>query len=188
MTKQPAIELPRRLFTVEEYHRLADAGILTEEDRVELLHGEIIKMTPIKSPHADCVDRLSEWFILHFHGKAVTRTLNPLTIPERSEPEPDVLLARMKERRYKDAHPHPADVLLIIEVGDSSIEKDRQVKLPLYAAAGIPGCWLVALPEQTIEVHTQPGPEGYAQIHIYRPGDTIDTPTVKGLNVSEILS
>jgi len=188
MTRQPAIDLPRRLFTVEEYHRLAEAGILKEEDRVELLYGELIQMTPIKSPHADCVDKLSEWFILHFHGKAVTRTQNPLTIPAHSEPEPDLLLARLKEGGYKETHPKPEDTLLIVEVADSSIKKDRQVKLPLYASVGIPECWLVVLPERTIEVHTQPGPEGYAQIHIYRPGDTIDTPTVAGLDVSGVLS
>lgn len=187
MTRQPAIDLPRRLFTVDEYHRLAEFGILKEEDRVELLLGEIIKMTPIKSPHADCVDKLTEWFILHFHGKAVTRTQNPITISDHSEPEPDLLLARRKEGGYSKAHPKPEDTLMIIEVADSSMEKDRKVKLPLYASTGIPECWLVDLQSNTIEVHTLPGPEGYAQIHIYRPGEVVNSSTVKGLEVSSII-
>jgi Uma2 family endonuclease len=144
-------------------------------------------MSPIKGPHADCVDKLTEWFVLNFHGKAVTRTQNPLTISDHSEPEPDLLLARRKEESYKDAPPTPEDVLLIVEVAESSIEKDRHIKLPLYASAGIPECWLVDMPEQSIEVHTQPTSKGYTQIHIYQPGDTIESPQVKGLEVSDVL-
>lgn len=188
MTTQPfTVEIIKRLFSVTEYHRLADAGILTEDDRVELIHGEIVEMSPINSPHADCVDKLSEWFILNFHGKAVTRVQNPITLSDHSEPEPDILLAKIKPEGYKSAHPVAEEVLIIVEVADTSLDKDRHIKLPLYATSEIQEAWLVNLNDQTIEIHTQPSAKGYAQIRIYHPGDTIETTLVKGLLVSDIL-
>lgn len=172
-------------FTVEEYHRMGDAGVF-DETRVELIDGEIIEMSPINSPHADCVDRLNEWFILNFHKKAVIRAQNPVTLSENSEPEPDLALAIRKPEGYRSAHPKPEEILLIIEVADSSLEKDRNIKLPGYARAGIPEAWLVVLEEKTVEVHTQPSAEGYNNIQIFRAGKAIESPQAKGLTVDEV--
>ncbi|MCB0571194.1 MAG: Uma2 family endonuclease [Phaeodactylibacter sp.] len=188
MTKEAPPILKKYRFTVDTYHRMADAGLFPPETRVELIDGEIIEMSPIKSSHADCVDKLSEWLIIQLHQHAVVRVQNPITLDVLSEPEPDLAVVIRKPGGYKDAHPAPKEVLLLIEVADTSLEKGRNIKLPLYAAAGIPEAWLVNLPEQTIEVHTEPSAEGYSSIHIYRKGDTITTPSVKGLSMDKVLT
>ena len=164
---------------------MGDAGVF-DETRVELIDGEIIEMSPINSPHADCVDRLNEWFILNFHKKAVIRAQNPITLNEYSEPEPDMALAIRKPEGYRNAHPKPEEILLIIEVADSSLDKDRNIKLPGYARAGIAEAWLVVLEESTVEVHTQPSAKGYDNIQIFRAGKAIESPQVKGLTVDEV--
>ena len=187
MTKEAPPLLKKYRFTVEAYHRMAEAGLFLPDIRVELIDGEIIETSPIKSPHADCVDKLTEWLIIQFHKQAVVRVQNPITLDNSSEPEPDLALAIRKPEGYKSAHPTPTEILLVIEVSDTSVEKDRSIKLPLYAAAGIPEAWLVNLPEQTIEVYTEPNTEGYSNIHIYRKGDTIQTTNVKGLSVAQVL-
>ena len=187
LTKGGAPLLKKYRFTVEAYHRMAEAGLFLPDIRVELIDGEIIETSPIKSPHADCVDKLTEWLIIQFHKQAVVRVQNPITLDNSSEPEPDLALAIRKPEGYKSAHPTPTEILLVIEVSDTSVEKDRSIKLPLYAAAGIPEAWLVNLPEHTIEVYTEPNAEGYSNIHIFRKGDTIQTPNVKGLSVTQVL-
>lgn len=173
-------------FTVEEYHRMGNAGIIPENTRVELLAGEIIRRSPINSPHADCVDKLSKWFILNLEDQAIVRIQNPVTLDAYSEPEPDILLARWKKNGYRAAHPGPEEVLLLIEVADSSLEKDRRVKLPLYAKAGIPEVWIVDLSRAAVEVYTQPTGEEFANRHIYFPGETIDTTFFQDFPVSLI--
>lgn len=173
-------------FTVEDFHRMGQANVFGEGARIELLDGKIYNMSPINSPHADCVDRLNEWFILHFHKQAIIRAQNPVTLNETSEPEPDLALAIRKPQGYRKAHPQPEDILMIIEVADSSLEKDRNIKLPGYAKAGIPEAWLVVLGEKTVEVHTQPSAEGYNNIQIFRAGNPIDSPQIKGLTVDEV--
>ena len=179
------ISIQKHRFTVEEYHRMGEAGLFNET-RVELIDGEIIEMSPINSPHADCVDRLNEWFILNFHKKAIIRAQNPITLNEYSEPEPDMALAIRKPEGYRNAHPKPEEILLVIEVADSSLDKDRNIKLPGYARAGIAEAWLVVLEESTVEVHTQPSAKGYDSIQIFRVGKNIDSPQVKGLTVDEV--
>lgn len=187
MTKESPPLLKKYRFTVDAYHRIGEAGLFPPNTRVELIDGEIIEMSPIKSPHADCVDKLTEWLIIQFRQNAIVRVQNPITLNDSSEPEPDLALVIRKSTGYRDAHPVPEEVRLVIEVADTSLEKDRKIKLPLYAAAGIPEAWLVNLPEQTIEVHSEPNAGGYSIIHIYRKGDTIQTPTIKGLSVAEVL-
>jgi Uma2 family endonuclease len=150
-------------FDVDEYHRMIDAGILTEDDRVELIDGEIVEMTPIGSRHAACVDALNRALVLGLGESAWVRIQNPVTITPHSEPEPDVVVARARSEGYSNAHPEPDDVLLLIEIGDSSASFDREVKLPLYARAGIREIWLVNLTRCAIEVHREPGAEGYAR-------------------------
>ncbi len=164
--------IKRKLFSVEDYHRMGEAGILPNDLRFELLNGEIIEMSPILSYHASCVDRLNRWFTVNYH-EYLTRVQNPVTIEDHSEPEPDIVLARMKKGGYHDAHPTPKDVVLIIEVSDSSLKKDRKIKLPIYADAGIPETWIVNLKAEEVSVYTQPSVDGYARISIFRKTDRI---------------
>ena len=160
-----AIELSRRLFTVHEYHQMAQAGILTEDDRVELIEGEIVQMAAIGSRHAACVDRLTQLFVVRVAERAIVRVQNPVRLSDYSEPEPDLALLRPQPDFYAAAHPGPADVLLIVEVADTSVGVDRATKMPLYARAGISEAWLVDLHAEQVEVHRQPTPRGYQEVY-----------------------
>jgi Uma2 family endonuclease len=153
----------RRAFTVGEYHRMADAGILTEDDRVELIDGEIVRMSPIKSRHASCVDRLTALFTRRLRDRAIVRVQNPIVLGRLSEPQPDVVILRPRVDYYATRHPGPADVLLLIEVGDATRAYDREVKLPLYARAGIAEVWLVDLVDDVLTAHTGPALESYRE-------------------------
>ena len=153
-----------RLFNVDEYYAMADAGILTEDDRVELLDGEIVAMSPIGSSHADCVDNLTRLLITQAGQRAVVRVQNPVRLGERTEPQPDLVLA--KWRSYSLAHPGPEDVLLLIEVADTSVDMDRAVKLPMYARSGIREVWIVNLPAQVVEIYSEPAGSEYARSRV----------------------
>ncbi len=148
----PAI-IERHTFTVDEYHRMAETGILTENDRVELINGEIIAMSPINSPHAGHVKRINAFFTRLFGAKVVISVQDPLAIGNISEPEPDVMLLKPRDDFYANAHPQPNDVYLLIEVADSSLKLDRKVKLPLYASAGVPEVWIINLADQQVEIY-----------------------------------
>ncbi len=159
-----SIQLARRLFTVEEYHQMTRAGIFTEDDRVELIEGEIVEMTPIGSHHAACVRRLNRLFSQQIGERAFVSVQDPIQIGKHSEPQPDLALLRPHQDFYASAHPTPHDILLLIEVADSSLEYDREIKVPLYARAGIPEVWLVDLPEDRVLVYRQPAAQGYQEI------------------------
>lgn len=167
------LQIMRRLITVEEYHQMIEAGILGEDEHVELIDGEIIKMAAIGSPHASCVDRLNEFFITRLPGRATVRIQNPVCLGEHSEPEPDLAIVHRYEKGYIERHPNPDEVYLIIEVADSSLEFDREIKLPLYAKAGIPEVWVVDLPGECIEIYQEPSPFGYGLMRKKRGSDAI---------------
>lgn len=135
---------------------MAEVGILTEDDRVELIEGEIIEMSPIGSRHAACVARLTEILSQRVAGQAIVWVQNPIRLDEYNEPEPDVALLKRRDDFYSEGHPTPADVLLVVEVADTSIDLDRRLKVPLYARAEIPEVWLVDLTKDVIEVYAQP--------------------------------
>jgi Uma2 family endonuclease len=158
-----AMPLTHHRFTVDEYHRMANAGILTEDDRVELLDGQIVPTSPIGPRHAGCVDDITRLFIRLAGDAVVVRVRNPVVIERYNEPEPDVVVARARPDRYRRAHPTPADVLLIVEVADTTIRQDRGFKVPLYAAAGIPEVWIVDLPADRIEVYRLPNAGAYGE-------------------------
>lgn len=160
-------------FTVEEYHRMADAGIFTEDDRVELIEGEVVEMAAIGSRHAACVDRLNRAFARTGGERVIVRVQNPITLGLRSEPEPDLVLARFRDDFYEAGHPAADDVLLIVEVSDSSLEFDDRVKLPLYARHGIREVWRVDLASRTVAVHRDPAGDGYRSVTTARRGDTL---------------
>lgn len=141
MTQHPM----KRRFTVREYYRMAQAGILTKDDRVELLEGEIVEMAPIGPRYAGAVDRLTELFVRNFAGAALTRVQNPIHLDEHTEPQPDLALLRPRADFYTTGHPTPEDILLVVEIAETSADVDRDVKMPLYARSGIPEAWLVDL-------------------------------------------
>src|SRR5437870_5978990 len=136
-----AVEIAKRCFNVAEYYRMAEAGILTEEDHVELIDGEIVAMSPVGSRHAACVKRLNRILGRRVGDLVVVGVQDPIGLDDYSEPEPDISLLRPRADFYSEAHPIPSDVLMIIEVADSSDLYDREVKVPLYARAGIPETW-----------------------------------------------
>ena len=157
------------LFTVAEYYRMADAGILTEDDRVELIEGEILDMGPIGVRHAACVEKAAALVRERVSG-AMVRVQNPVHLSDRSEPQPDLALVRAREDFYVTAHPGPQDVLLLIEVADSSVLYDRNRKIPLYARSGIPEVWLVDLATNAVEVHAAPGNGSYSHVERFERG------------------
>lgn len=167
-----AAEPIRRQFTVEEYYQMAVAGIFTEDDRVELIEGEIIEMPPIGGPHASRVLRLTQVFTAAFRDAALVNVQNPLRLSGRSEPVPDVVLLRPRSDFYVE-HPTPADVFLVVEVSDTTLAYDRGVKLPLYAREGVPEVWLVEIGPDRISMHRDPTPTGYRQTQVRRRGDVI---------------
>src|SRR5438093_8107190 len=137
-----AVDLTRRLFDVDEYHRMAEVGILTRADRVELIDGEIIEMSPIGAPHGRSVMFLTDAFVRRLEGRALVSPQLSVRLHRRTEPQPDITLLRPPLARYARAIPGPDDVFLIVEVADTSQYRDRFVKLPRYAAAGIPEVWI----------------------------------------------
>ncbi|MGH8531321.1 MAG: Uma2 family endonuclease [Gammaproteobacteria bacterium] len=153
----------RYRLTADDYHRMGEAGIFAEEDRVELIEGEIIEMAPIGCSHSGVVLQLSEMLKDAVGRKALVSVQNPIAIGPHSEPQPDIALLKRREDFYKSAHPHPADVLLIIEVADTSLAYDRDVKLPLYARHGIPEVWIVDLENRCLQVFTGAAETGYQQ-------------------------
>lgn len=142
---------------------MGEAGILREDDRVELIDGEIVQMTPIGSAHAACVKRLMHLFVRALADRAIVSVQDPIAIPRGSEPQPDLALLRPRADFYRGGHPQPADVWLVVEVADSSLAYDRAVKLPLYARAGIPEVWLVDLSGDTVEVLRRPAAGRYGE-------------------------
>lgn len=153
-----------RRFTVDEYHRMVAAGILGEDDRVELLDGQIVEMTPIGPAHAGCVKRLNR-ALSRGLGDAVTISVqDPVVLGDYAAPQADIAVLRARADGYGHRHPQPDDVLLLIEVADTSLDRDRREKIPLYARAGIVETWLVDLPGDGIDVYREPSPEGYHDV------------------------
>ena len=148
-------QLEPRRFNVTEYYQMAAAGILTPDDRVELIEGEIIKMSPIGNPHAACVARLVRLFSQLVEDNAIVWVQNPVRLSDFNEPVPDLALLKPRTDYYAARHPMPEDVLLLIEVADTSLLKDRNVKIPLYARSGVSEVWLVNLPNEVIEGYSE---------------------------------
>ena len=156
--------LTKRRFTVDEYHRMAEVGILTETDRVELIDGEIVEMAPVGSRHASVVKRLNALLTGRLGARAIVSVQDPVQLSKESEPQPDVVLLRPTPDFYAGSHPEPVDTLLLIEVADTSLLYDRGVKLPRYATARVIEVWIVDLAEDAVEVCRTPGPDGYRDV------------------------
>lgn len=168
-----SVELLRRKFTVKQYHQMAQSGILKEDDRVELLRGEIVEMSPIGRRHAACVNRLNALFNKRLTDLVIVAVQNPVELDDNSEPQPDIALLRLRDDFYEAGHPQVEDVLLLVEVADTTIEFDREVKIPLYAEAGISEVWVVDINGQYLEVYLQPSLKGYQIIQKYYRGQSL---------------
>ncbi|MBK7871303.1 MAG: Uma2 family endonuclease [Saprospiraceae bacterium] len=176
--------LPKRLFTVEDFYKMLESGILNEDDRVELINGEIVEMSPIGSKHAACVKRLNE-LLKDLLGKSVIISVqDPIRINEFSEPEPDIAIVRRRADFYADSHPEPQDVLLLIEVADSSFPIDRKVKVPLYAEAGIPEVWIVDLIQEKMLVFRLPKGKKYQEEQKLSASDALTIPAASNPSIA----
>src|SRR5262249_9233478 len=158
----------------EEYHQMVGAGILSEDERVELIQGEILERSPTGNSHAACLRRLLRLLSAGLGPDVMLDAQNPIHLPEeRSEPQPHLLLLRAQEDGYAVEPPTARDILLVIEVADNSLAYDRDVKVPLYSRCGIPEAWLVDLPGDSVVIYRRPGPRCYQSAERRHRGDTL---------------
>jgi Uma2 family endonuclease len=175
--------VPRHRLTVADYHRLGHAGILGNDDRVELLEGQLVDMAPIGPRHALAVDALTELLVHAVAGRAHVRVQNPVTLDSGSEPQPDLTLVRRPWSGYPRSHPGPADILLLIEVADTSLDLDLGAKRAIYARAGIAEFWIVDLTTDTVLVHRDADGEGYRSVTRARPPAVLDVRALPGVAI-----
>ena len=180
-------EVTRRRFTVHEYHRMAEAGILHEDDRIELIDGELVEMAAIGTRHFSCVNRLNHLLVGNVGEDVIVSVQNPVRLNEYAEPQPDVALIRARD--YRESLPTPDDVLLLIEVSDTTLAYDRGLKLSRYARSGIPEVWIVDLEGEKIEHHTGPSGDLYRHVEPARRGETLESAALPGraIRVGEVL-
>jgi len=174
----------RRKFSGYEFLQMAQSGIIGKEDRVELLGGEIISMSPVGPDHSAIVARLTEILSHALYKQALLFVQNSIQLDPISLPEPDLTVTRWRPDYYKSALPTPADVLLIVEVAQTSFEYDRSVKLPKYAAAAIPEVWLINVEADQVERYTRPEQDHYRSRLVLSRGDTISTDGIPNLQVA----
>lgn len=175
--------------SVQMYHVMAEHGAFAPDERVELIDGEIREMSPIGSRHARCVKFLTSILFKLFSGQYIISVHAPIIATDDSQPQPDISVLRYREDFYKDAHPTGSDVVLVIEVADTSIEFDRSKKIPKYAAAGIPEAWLINLEAECVEVHSVAKETTYGMVRIYQRGEDVISETMPQikLTVDDIL-
>jgi Uma2 family endonuclease len=173
----------RHAFTVDEWHRMGDAGLFGEGARVELLDGEVMEMSPIGSRHAGTVNGLTRLLFTAAQERAVVAVQNPVALDERSEPLPDVALLAPRDDDYRHAHPSPEEILLLVEVSDSSLDYDRDWKAPFYARAGVRECWVVDLESETVIVMRSPSLEGYLDQDVLGRGDVLDLIAIDAVRI-----
>ena len=178
-----ALEIAKHVFTVTDFERMAETGILSENDRVELIEGEIIEMSPIGKSHAACVDRFVK-LLSRLNDRVILRVQGPIQLDDYSEPQPDLALLRPRDDFYSVSLPRPADVLLVIEVADTTLQYDRFMKLPAYARAGIPEVWLANLPADRIELYAGPVDGAYTVIKHATRGEVIQSSSIDELRLS----
>ncbi|MGQ0763680.1 MAG: Uma2 family endonuclease [Acidobacteriota bacterium] len=170
-------------FTVSEYERMGEHGIFPPDARVELIAGEIIEMSPIGSRHAACVDLITEVFNEQLRGRAIVRIQNPVVLDDFSEPQPDITVLRYRDDYYRAAHPRPGDILLVVEVAETTLQFDRRVKIPLYARAGIPEALLFNLPDDRLEYFSRPEMGEYQVNQILSRGEKFESMSAPGLTL-----
>jgi Uma2 family endonuclease len=179
----------RHKLDVSQYHRMGETGVFEGNERVELIEGEIVEMAPVGSGHAGTTNKLTELLVVAARGRAVVAVGNSVRLDRYNEPQPNFALLEPRADFYRGSVPTPSDVLLLVEVADSSLRFDRAVKLPLYARYGIPELWIVDLQHDTIEVCREPRGDGYAVVSRAAPGEVLEPALLPGvrLAVADIL-
>ena len=168
-----AVVLPKYRFTVRDYHRMAKSGILAEDARVELIEGEVVPMSPIGPLHNAAVDRANRVFVTRCGERAIVRVQGSVELDEHNEPQPDLLLLWPRADFYAADQAGPRDVVLAVEVADTTLERDRRVKLPLYGRTGVPEVWIWNVTTKRLEVHRRATASGYADVTVLGPDDPI---------------
>ncbi|MCL1472514.1 Uma2 family endonuclease [Argonema antarcticum] len=179
-----SVQLLRRKFTVEQYHQMVDAGILTEDDRVELIRGEIVEMASIGRRHAAGVNRLVRLFTQLLGDNIILSPQNPVELNDASEPQPDIALLQPRPDFYESGHPQIPDIILLVEVADTTVEADRNVKITLYAENDIVEAWLVDINEQCVEVYRSPSPTGYQNVQRFQRGESLSILAFTDINIT----
>jgi Uma2 family endonuclease len=175
---------PMRLrFSVDEYYRMIELGMLKDYEKAEIIEGELIKKMPIGERHAYVVDVLNRFFVKNVPDSVLVRIQNPIRLSDYSEPEPDLALADLRKYDGK-RHPRPSEIILIVEVSDSTLKYDRDVKLALYAEAEIPEIWIVNLPNDIIEVHQKPSVGIYQLAKIFKRGEIVTSEVLPDLSIA----
>jgi Uma2 family endonuclease len=177
LSRYPAVS--RRLLTVEEYHRMGEVGILTEDDRVELIEGELVAMAPIGSEHIAASNALTRLLVLAVGDRGIVSVGNPVRLTRRSEPQPDFTVLRPRDG-YRTTLPRPEDTMLAVEVANTSLDYDRKVKLALYARSGIPEVWIVNLAAEQVEVYRSPAADSYTSVARAGGSDTLTIQAIPG--------
>lgn len=179
------MQLLTRKFTVDQYHQMAEKGILHCEENIELIQGEIITMSPIGFRHAATINRLvNEFLELQLARKTIISVQNSIHLSDRSEPQPDIALLKPNDNFYSDRLPQATDILLLIEVADSSLTYDREVKIPLYAQHNINEVWLINLTQNQLERYTDPLNHYYQNHTIFYPSQKISSLAFPELEIS----
>lgn len=178
------LQLIRRKFTVSQYHQMVDAGILNENDRVELIRGEIVEMTPIGRRHAACVARIVKLLTILLQERAIVWPQNPIELDDNSEPQPDIALLQPRQDFYESEKPQSQDIILLVEVADTTVESDRNVKIPLYAENGIVEVWLVDINAECVEVYREITSNGYQNIQSFQRGQNLSIQAFQDINIT----
>ena len=183
-------DVTKKLFTVDEYHRMGEAGIFHPEEHVELIDGEIIEMSPIGYRHTLCVNRGNTFFVRAFGQRALVGPGAPVRLSDWTEPEPDIVVYKPSDDFYAKRRATIADILFLVEVADSSLSYDQNIKVPRYAAAGIMEVWVGDLQNDLLHVYRTPAGEAYRTVLIYRPGDSVSPVAFPDIafRVDELLS
>ena len=179
-----AVQITRWQFTADDYERMVETGILGKDDRVELIDGEVIVMSPIGPPHAGIVNRLNAVLNRQLGDTAIVSVRNPIRLNDYSEPQPDLAVLRPNNDYYAHAHPTPADILLLVEVADSSFEYDSEEKMPRYAQDAIPEVWLIDVEHQTVTQYALPSITGYHRQVQLAHGQILVSQTIAGLEIA----
>jgi len=166
-------EVAHYQFTVQEYHRMGDTGIISEDARVELIHGQIYTMSPVGRRHSACVKRINKFFAKKIDEQAIISIQDPIVLNDFSEPEPDIALLVYRDDCYEERLPKASDVLLLIEVSEATLRFDKEVKLPLYAESGIPEVWIIDLKKGIIEVNSDLQNGSYQKQQTLKRGQTL---------------
>ena len=181
-----SIETSRRQFSSTDFRKMAEHGIINEDERVELIDGEVCTMSPIGPRHMAIVRRLNEFFIQSLAGRATIGVQDSIELNDFTQPQPDITVLRKRADYYSSQLARPEDILLVVEVADSSLHFDHHEKVPRYAAAGIREVWLVDVESETVSQFTEPRGDAYQSMKSFVRGQTIDAMTSIGLSLSVV--